>query len=161
MYLVEFQLLLLLLVANGAPVLADALFRDRFAWPIDAGIILRNGRPLLGHSKTWRGVLLAIGAAIAMAQLQGLSLKVGLIVGLFAMLGDVLSSFIKRRMGLPSSSMALGLDQILESLLPLLAVREIFGLTWISILQLVAGFFFLELLLSKLLYRINIRRRPY
>jgi CDP-2,3-bis-(O-geranylgeranyl)-sn-glycerol synthase len=98
---------------------------------------------------------------MAMAQLQGLSLKVGLIVGLFDMLGDVLSSFIKRRMGLPSSSMALGLDQILESLIPLLAVREIFGLTWISILQLVAGFFFLELLLSQLLYRINIRRRPY
>jgi CDP-2,3-bis-(O-geranylgeranyl)-sn-glycerol synthase len=77
------------------------------------------------------------------------------------MLGDLTTSFIKRRLGLPPSSQALGLDQGLESLFPLLAVRSRLGLTAWDILAVVLAFFGLELLLSRLLFRAHLRDRPY
>lgn len=161
MQLIELQLLFLIMVANGAPVLGRLLFGRYGARPLDGGLKLPDDRPLLGHSKTWRGVLLALTAATVMAWLLGMEPQVGLIIGVFTMLGDLLSSFIKRRLGLPSSSMALGLDQIPEALLPLLAVKGRFDLGWPSILEIVVAFIVLGLLLSQILYRLNIRRRPY
>src|SRR6478736_778738 len=54
----------------------------------------------------------------------------------FAMAGDLFSSFVKRRLHLASSSMAIGLDHIPESLFPLLASRWLLPL---NILDIVAG----------------------
>lgn len=161
MRLIEFQLLLLIIVSNGAPILGKALLKSRWTYPVDGGRILADGQPVLGQSKTWRGVLLAITAAVVMAGLLQLPLQVGLTVGCFAILGDALSSFTKRRLGLKSSSMALGLDQIPEALLPLLALKGYFSLTWLAILETVTGFLILELLLSYILYQLKIRDRPY
>lgn len=161
MQLIEVQLLLLIIVANGAPILGAALLRNRCAYPVDGGLVLPDGYRLLGKSKTWRGLLLAPAAAAVMAWLLALPPLVGLTVGLSAMLGDLLSSFTKRRLGLESSSMAFGLDQIPEALLPLLAVKGRYGLTWPAILETVVLFIVLELLLSRILYRLRIRKRPY
>lgn len=161
MQLVEFQLLFLIIVANGAPVLGWLLLGRYGAWPLDAGLRLPDNRPLLGHSKTCRGVLFSLTVTTIMAWLIGMDPLVGLIIGFFTMLGDLLSSFTKRRLGLPSSSMALGLDQIPESLLPLLAVKGMFDLDWFDILQIVVGFIILGVLLSRILYRWNLRKRPY
>lgn len=161
MHLIEFQLLFLIIVANGGPILGAAFFKRRGAWPLDLGLLLPDGQPLLGPSKTWRGVLLALVATTVTAWLLHLPLYIGLIIATSAMLGDILSSFIKRRLGLESSSMALGLDQIPEALLPLLAVKGFFGLGWFTILALVMAFIILELLLSRILYRLHIRKRPY
>ena len=161
MGLIDIQLLLLIIVANGAPILGAATFGSYAAWPVDGGCLWFDGRPLLGASKTWRGVLLAVSATTVMAWLLNLSLRIGLQVGVCAVLGDFLSSFSKRRLGLAASSMALGLDQIPESLLPLLAVKHELRLNWADILETVAAFMILELLLSRILYRLHIRNRPY
>lgn len=161
MRLIEFQLLLLIIVSNGAPILGKALFKTRWTYPVDGGKILADGQRLLGQSKTWRGVLLAVSSAVVMAGLLQLPLQVGFIVGCFAILGDALSSFVKRRLGLKSSSMALGLDQIPEALLPLVALKSYFGLTWPAIVETVIGFLILELLLSYILYQLRVRDRPY
>lgn len=77
------------------------------------------------------------------------------------MLGDLFSSFIKRRLGVPASGMALGLDQIPESLFPLLAVRVELSLEFIQVAGLVAGFVVLELLVSRILFQLRIREQPY
>src|SRR4029078_12738602 len=107
-----FQLLMLLAVANGTPVAAKLILGDAFAAPLDGGVAFADGRPLLGASKTIRGVVLAIVATVISAALLGLGWKVGLVVGATAMAGDLSSSFIKRRLGLAPSSQATGLDQI-------------------------------------------------
>ena len=39
--------LLLLLVANGAPILAARVFRHHLDGPLDGGLVLADGRPLL------------------------------------------------------------------------------------------------------------------
>lgn len=45
------------------------------------------------------------------------------------MTGDLVSSFVKRRIDLPPSSRASGLDQMPESLFPSLACRDLLSLT--------------------------------
>lgn len=155
------KLLLLLIVANGAPIVAHRLFSTRGAWPIDQDYRLPDGQPLFGHSKTWRGLIAAVLATPPAAWLLGLPPMIGLHVALLAMLGDLLSSFTKRRLHIPPSGMAFGLDQIPESLLPLLVVGTELGLSLTAVLQLSLVFLVLELVLSRLLYHLKIRKRPY
>ena len=158
---VELRLLLLILIANGVPIIAAMICGDWGAWPLDGGRRWIDGRRLLGDTKTWRGVVLAPLATGLGAVLLDLPATAGAMIGIAAMAGDLLSSFIKRRLGMASSSMALGLDQIPESLLPLLAVEGQFELSWSTIGLMVAGFALLELALSRMLYRFGIRNRPY
>ena len=153
--------LLLLLVVNGAPILARWLFGTRGSFPIDAHRLAPDGRPWLGPSKTVRGVVAAMLAGSICAPVLGYSAAVGAAFGLLAMGGDLLSSFIKRRLGVASSGMALGLDQIPEALLPLAALRNVFDLSWVAVLLELLAFLVLELLLSRILFRLHLRKRPY
>ncbi len=155
------QITALLTVANGTPVIAKKLLGRRFARPLDAGATFIDGQPLFGSSKTIRGILVSLVITTASAPLVGLTLNIGAIVAATAMAGDLLSSFVKRRLKLPPSSRALGLDQVPESLLPVLACREALALTALDV-ALATGIFFLgEIVLSRLLYKIHLRDRPY
>jgi CDP-2,3-bis-(O-geranylgeranyl)-sn-glycerol synthase len=153
--------MILLTLANGTPVVANKIFGRRFAWPLDAGIKFFDGRPLLGASKTIRGIVLSLLVSAAGAPLMGLDARIGVIVAATAMAGDLLSSFVKRRLDLPPSSRATGLDQIPESLLPVLACREALSLSATDIAAGVAIFFVGEVFLSRLFYRLRLRDRPY
>jgi|SRR5579871_546584 len=155
------ELLILLALANGAPVIAKKIFRDRLSAPLDGGALFFDRRPVFGPSKTIRGVVLALGATALGAGLLGLGWQTGILVAGLAMAGDLLSSFIKRRLGRPASSRAIGLDQIPESLLPLLACRGLLLLSWADVLAVAVLFLVGELLLSRLLYKAHIRDQPY
>jgi len=155
------QLLILLMLANGTPVIAKKLLGDRYAYPLDGNLTFADGRPLFGRSKTIRGVVLAVLTTTAGGPLIGLGWKIGLLVGSFAMAGDLFSSFCKRRLDLPSSSRASGLDQVPESLLPLLACRDLLSLTAVDIAVCVMMFVVGEVVLSRLLYSLHLRDRPY
>ena len=155
------QALVLVLVANGTPVVATRLLGTWGDWPIDAGRSLADGRRVFGQSKTWRGLGLAVTATSATSFYLGLPWTTGAIVGLAAMAGDLGSSFIKRRMGMTSGSMSPGLDQVPEALLPLLACRGALGLSLGEALLSTALFWLTEVVLSPLLFRLGIRERPY
>ncbi len=155
------QMLILLALANGAPVVAKQILGDRFSYPLDLNRKFVDGKPLFGSSKTIRGVLIAIAATAALAPLLGLRFEIGLLAGATAMAGDLFSSFVKRRLNLPPSSRATGLDQIPESLFPLLACRAALALSALDILIACAIFFVGELLLSRFLFRIHMRDEPY
>jgi CDP-2,3-bis-(O-geranylgeranyl)-sn-glycerol synthase len=159
--ILEIKLLVLLGVANGAPIVARWLLGRRAAWPLDGGLRFVDGQPLFGATKTLRGLLAAVAACTACAPLLGFAWTTGLLIGLFAMLGDLAASFVKRRLRLTPSNQALGLDQIPEALLPLLAVQARLALDAWQILALVAVFTALQLVISPLLYRLGIRHRPY
>lgn len=155
------KLLFLLMVANGAPIVLHKLLGARYAWPVDGGVRLADGRPLLGPSKTWRGLAAALLLTGMAAALLGWPWALGMVFGGAAMLGDLLSSFLKRRLGVPSSGMALGLDQVPEAWLPLLAVGPELALDASHIAGLVLAFLLLELVLSRVLYALRLRDRPY
>ena len=155
------QLLILLAVANGTPVLAKKVLGDRLARPLDGGTVFVDGRPLFGPAKTIRGIVLALLTTPLAAALMGLPWQLGALVAALAIAGDLFSSFVKRRMGLPSSSMAIGLDQIPESLFPLLAARHFVPVSFLDVIVGVAIFFAGELVLSRILFQLNLRDRPY
>lgn len=156
-----FQLLILVAVANAIPVFAKKILGRALSWPLDGGAVFADGQPLLGASKTIRGVALSVLVTPLAAVLIGLSGQIGLVVALSAMAGDLASSFVKRRMGLPPSSMAIGLDQIPEALLPLLTVRLLLPVTIVEVLVGTAIFFAGSLMVSRIFFALGVRDEPY
>jgi CDP-2,3-bis-(O-geranylgeranyl)-sn-glycerol synthase len=57
--------------------------------------------------------------------------------------------------------MALGLDQIPEALLPLLITQPVHRLGLVEMLEISLVFLVLELLLSRILFVLRIRKQPY
>src|SRR5215469_3071068 len=155
------QLLVLLMLANGTPVFAKKILGERFAYPLDGGIEFVDGRPLFGRSKTVRGIVLAVLVTMAGAPLIGLEWVIGFLVGSLAMAGDLFSSFLKRRIALPPSSRASGLDQVPEALFPLFACRNLLSLTTADIGAVAALFLIGDVLASRVLYTLRLRDRPY
>ena len=155
------QLLVLMTLANGTPIVAKKIFGPRLSFPLDAGTIFLDGRPLFGPSKTIRGILISVLITTASAPLIGLDLTIGAIVAGAAMAGDLFSSFVKRRLNYPPSSQALGFDQVPESLFPMLACRDALSLTIADIALGVGIFFIGALILSRFLFRAHLRDEPY
>jgi CDP-diglyceride synthetase len=159
--LIVAQLIVLLALANGTPVIAKKILGTILARPLDGGMTLADGQPLFGPSKTIRGVVLSIVVTILGAPSIGVDWTIGLVVAATAMIGDLFSSFTKRRMNLSPGSMALGLDQTPESLLPAFACRWVLPITVLDIVLVTALFFVCELVASRALYTFKIRDRPY
>lgn len=128
---------------------------------IDGGLRLKDGRFLFGPSKTIRGIVSSVIATTLVAPAVGLTFPTGGLIALGAMTGDLISSFIKRRVGLEPSSRATGLDQIPEALLPCLLLSTMVPLTLADIVAVVLLFLGGEIIFSQALFRAGIRDRPY
>ncbi|MET4177271.1 CDP-diglyceride synthetase [Bradyrhizobium sp. LA6.1] len=153
--------LFLLTLANGSPVVAKKLFGSSFAFSVDGGFLLFDGRPIFGGSKTVRGIVASIVVTTVGGIFVGLGYELGALMAIVAMAGDLFSSFLKRRMNMPPNSQALGLDQVPESLFPLLVCRESLGLSFADIFVVVLMFFLGELAISRVLYTLRVRDQPY
>lgn len=152
---------ILLLAANGAPILANKLFVDRLNKPIDKGLKLGDGQRVFGNTKTWRGFFTSLCATPIVANWLNIDPLIGVSFGALSMAGDLISSFIKRRLGRIESSRARGLDTLAESLLPLWLLSDPLRLSSVNILMTVVIFFLIEEYISPILYRLHIRMRPY
>src|SRR5262249_45640736 len=155
------QVLILLALANGSPVIAKRIFGETYAAPVDGNTRFVDGRPLLGPSNTIRGFVISLLVSALGAMVLGLQFWLGLLVASTAMAGDLFSSFVKRRLHLAASSKATGLDQIPESLFPLLACRPVLSLTALDIAAACAVFFVGQVLFSRLFFWLRWRDRPY
>lgn len=153
--------LVLLVVANGMPILGFRVCGHRGDWSVDFGGRLADGRRLFGASKSWRGVALALGGAAATAPLLGIEWRTGLLFGAWTMAGDLLSSFAKRRVGWKPGTGVLFVDQLPEALLPLLVLRGALDLSLVDALGVAFVWFWLDLALSMALYRLRVRETPY
>lgn len=155
------ELFVMLVLANGVPVVVARLLKHRWNAPVDGGRLWRDGRPILGTSKTWRGVATGAVSCALFSLGAGLGFVFGLVFGLLGLLGDLLSSFTKRRLGMDSSARALGLDQIPESALPMLLAVFWLSLDWWSATVVVVSFCVANVLVSPILFRLGIRRHPH
>ena len=159
--MLELKLLLLIGIANGAPIVARKLLGKRFSLPLDGDLRFIDGRPLLGSSKTVLGLLSALLVTPVVATVIGIGFVAGIGIAAWSMVGDLLSSFIKRRARMPVHARATGLDQIPESLLPALFYKLQYGLPSSAVILVVIAFVVIEILLSRWLYVLRIRGRPY
>lgn len=108
-------------------------FLKRFNWPVDFGIKL-NGNYLFGKTKTWKGIILGTLTGIFVIYLQRIAsnftifneislidynnenvILIGSMMGLGAMIGDLIKSFFKRRLNIQSGKPWFPFDQIDQS----------------------------------------------
>ena len=98
------------LVANATPVLLGG------GPLIDGGMKFWDGKPLLGAHKTWQGLIAGIIAGVICGGILSLweqrFLIIGLLQGIGAMLGDLLGSFVKRRLGFQPGRWVPFLDEL-------------------------------------------------
>lgn len=111
-YLQAFLFILPAMFANAAPV----VFRG--SRPIDGGKLFLDGRRILGDGKTWEGLASGISAGSLVGGVLAFFLKdpiyayAGVFSSLGAMLGDIASSFVKRRANIRRGDPAPLLDQL-------------------------------------------------
>lgn len=119
-------------LANGAPVIANKIpLLNQFTTPLDFGLHFRDKR-VLGNNKTWRGLLSGIFVGITVALIQSFIFDnwsfvrsissidysapdiwvLGGLLGLGALAGDAVESFIKRQMSIPSGERWFPFDQL-------------------------------------------------
>ena len=113
--------------ANMAPVLAKNMFR-KMALPIDFNMKLGK-YAIFGENKTYRGLVAGVIAAIGVAYVQFFLysenilsdfaivdysnwLLIGFLLGFGAMFGDMVKSFVKRRLGLKPGMPFVPFDQL-------------------------------------------------
>ncbi len=100
------------LVANGSAALIAG------GHPIDLGRRLWDGRRILGDGKTFEGFLLgtlyatSVALAEALAASEPTLATYGVAAGIGALLGDMLGSFVKRRLGYERGARVPLLDQL-------------------------------------------------
>jgi len=129
-----------LLWVNFLPPLACFFRGRRFKWPLDAGRLWLDGRPIFGVHKTVGGILVSLLGGTAVFSLLGVVWQVAAMAALLAMVGDLLSSFIKRRLALASGHSMVALDQVFESLLPTLYLSTVLNLGFGRIVLIVVLF---------------------
>ena len=155
------KILFLLFLANGTPVIGKKILGSRLAYSLDGGKKFFDGRALFGNSKTIRGIISSVLVTSGGAVLIGYSIQTGALFSIASLSGDLISSFIKRRLDLPPSSRALGVDQLPESILPLLFCWQALNLDMPTAVAVVVIFFIGEIILSRVLYRLKVREHPY
>jgi CDP-2,3-bis-(O-geranylgeranyl)-sn-glycerol synthase len=156
----ELRALALLLAANGGPWLAARVLGDRWGAPVDMGLTLADGRRLLGAHKTWRGLVVGVLCTAAAAILVGLPWILGAGFALLSLLGDLLSSAWKRRLGRAPGAGAPFIDQLPESLLPVAVLALPLGLNLTSVVVVVLVFALLNMASSFFRERRTLRTNP-
>src|SRR5260370_35488339 len=96
------RLLVLLTLANGTPVVINKVLGRRLSYPIEGGVKFVDGKPLFGSSKTIREVLYSVLETAVRPSLAGWEWNVGAAPRGVPMAVDLVSSLLKRRIGVPA-----------------------------------------------------------
>lgn len=155
------EVILLILIANATPVLVSYFFDHEKSLSIDFGYKLNDQQYLFGESKTWRGLISSITMTGLISLYLNSNIWPGITIALLAMSGDLISSFIKRRLHKPASTKVTFLDQVPESLLPAFGAIYYYPLGLIHIIVISLSFTIIDILVSKILYQFGIRKKPY
>jgi len=128
-----FLTLLFLLWLNFLPPLTSLVLGNRLKTPVDFGLDWIDGKPLLGSHKTLRGLISSLLGSFFFIPLIATDHAWDLqVAALLSSLGDLVTSFIKRRLGKPSGQDSPVLDQALEGLLPLVYLTIHSRLDWLQ-----------------------------
>lgn len=149
-------------MANATPVVLGG------GRPIDAGKKFTDGRPIFGAGKTVQGFLAGLVAGTFVGLLQGIAagtlsryLALGFLLALGALLGDLLGSFIKRRLGIKRGGLAPGLDQLSFVVVALLAASPLALPSWEIVLTIIIITLPIHLATNFGGYKLGLKSKPY
>ncbi|MFH1199711.1 MAG: CDP-2,3-bis-(O-geranylgeranyl)-sn-glycerol synthase [Candidatus Micrarchaeota archaeon] len=156
-------------IANGAPVLFGG------GRPIDGGRSFADGRRILGASKTVRGFFSGFACGLLTSLILGLAvpglflpqfglplkLAAGMLLSLGAMVGDLLGSFAKRRMGVAPGEPFFLTDQLLFFACALAFCAPLLLPPYEEILVLFVLTFALHVLSNFIAHRLRLKAVPW
>ncbi|MDH4213253.1 MAG: CDP-2,3-bis-(O-geranylgeranyl)-sn-glycerol synthase [Candidatus Thorarchaeota archaeon] len=167
-------------IANATPVLGGG------GRPIDGGRYFRDGRRLLGNGKTIRGFIVGIifgtltgvGQFLIAPYLRPLlalyvtvtpemdyvlfmQIPVAILMSFGALTGDVVGSFIKRRVGVESGDPSPVMDQLGFIIMALIFVAPIFEPGPIFVAILITATFFIHWLSNAIGYVLGVKKHPW
>jgi len=148
--------------ANAAPVLLGG------GAPLDMGKKFLDGRRIFGDGKTIRGFACGLVVGTIVGILQGIAgaqlkeyLLLGFLLALGALLGDLASSFIKRRLGIERGGAAPGLDQLSFVVVALLLASPVNLPSWQVIAVILIITPPIHLATNFIGYKLGLKDRPY
>lgn len=159
-------------VANSAPPVANKIpLLNRWKTPIDFGNKL-GGELIFGKNKTWRGLLFGtlLGglSAVLLYPLIGDSIEIstsnfimGCFLGFGGLLGDIIESFFKRRIGIAPGKAWLGFDQLDYVAGAILLSIPFVRLDTASYIAIIFVFFVLHFVVSYIGYLLGIKENPF
>jgi CDP-2,3-bis-(O-geranylgeranyl)-sn-glycerol synthase len=148
--------------ANATPVVLGG------GPPLDGGKKFIDGRRIFGDGKTVRGFVAGLAAGTIIGMIQGIAkgplshyLSLGFLLALGALLGDLMGSFIKRRLGIERGGALPGLDQLGFVIIALLLASPVEVPSW----QVIVAIFLitpaLHLATNFIAYKLGLKSRPY
>ncbi len=158
-------------LANMAPVIVKDGFK-RLAIPIDLG------KNIFGKNKTYRGLIFGILFAIIIAYLQFLLYNIGFfgklsfidysnwfLVGFYfgfgALLGDMVESFVKRRLGIGPGERFIPWDQLDFVVGSLILVGILVNITWRKVFFIAVISIIGHILVNHIAYYLKIRNEKW
>ena len=167
-------------VANATPVLGGG------GRPIDGGRHLRDGRRLFGKGKTVRGFIVGLifGTLTGLAQFYAapylrpllvmfvtitpdmdyvlsMQIPVAVLMSFGALTGDLLGSFIKRRIGVESGDPSPVMDQLGFIIMALIFAAPIFEPSSVFVMILIVTTLFIHWVSNVLGYLIGLKKHPW
>jgi CDP-2,3-bis-(O-geranylgeranyl)-sn-glycerol synthase len=136
--------------------------------PLDGGRCLGDGRRIFGDGKTIRGFVAGLAAGTIVGVLQGVVkgpllhyLSLGFLLALGALLGDLMGSFTKRRLGIERGGALPGLDQLGFVIVALLLASPVEVPSWQVMLAMLLITPALHLATNFIGYKLKLKSRPY
>ncbi|MFH1106615.1 MAG: CDP-2,3-bis-(O-geranylgeranyl)-sn-glycerol synthase [Candidatus Micrarchaeota archaeon] len=156
-------------IANGAPVLFGG------GRPVDGGAYFYDGRRLFGDSKTVRGLVSGVAAGMAAAVLLAYAVPalflpqfpfatkmlVAFLLSAGTLCGDLLGSFLKRRMGLTPGEHFFITDQVLFFAVALAFSSVVYLPSYDGVLYLFIVTFALHILSNMAAHRLKLKNVPW
>ncbi|MDM8539341.1 CDP-archaeol synthase, partial [Desulfobacterales bacterium HSG17] len=135
-------------------------FEEKWDTPLDRGLLFIDGKPFLGNHKTIRGIGGGIIGGVTCGFFLGISLWVALWVGVMSMSGDLLSSFIKRRMRMVDGGNFPVIDQFFEGTFPFIIIAPAYSLSFVQSSLIIVAFIITAYLGALFLTRV-LRTEPF
>ncbi|MEK6902299.1 MAG: CDP-2,3-bis-(O-geranylgeranyl)-sn-glycerol synthase [archaeon] len=154
-------------MANASPMLFGG------KTPLDFNHVMKDGQPLFGKGKTWKGTLMGvlIGSFTGLllqyffpaytAMVSPAYLEYAILLSVGAILGDLIGSYIKRRINMKRGQPAHVLDQ-LDFVVGGLALGLLVSIpNWTGIALLIMITPFMHLAFNRLAYELKIKNVPW
>lgn len=159
-----------------APVIVKNMFK-KLAFPIDFNKKIKN-EPIFGKNKTFRGLIFGVGFAIIIAYIQFLLfnnnifsdfsivdysdwLLIGFLMGFGAIFGDLVESFVKRRLRLKPGMPFIPFDQLDFVVGALIFVYPVAGLSVEKMSIILFISFILHIIMNHIAYYTKIRKERW
>jgi CDP-2,3-bis-(O-geranylgeranyl)-sn-glycerol synthase len=168
-------------IANATPVIFGG------GSPIDRGRMFRDGKRVLGDGKTIRGFVAGVlwgtltGAVLSLAApfvrvemlvygvnvsadmdvILGLDLVASLLLSIGALMGDMVGSFLKRRISLRSGQPSLVMDQLGFIIMALVFAAPILTPSWVYPGILILVTLFIHWISNALGYLLGLKDNPW